>query len=138
MSKGIEAELECLGFWGFGGGYAIAREGQQGQELYCSGCPLSQQCWEKHKARTADMYPAMVASFEALAAECAGDSKRLMSEWWSHVGNADPYTVVMGGNVEDGMSVANCGCIVDRGPGTLPLPYPAVKRPKSPPRSEPN
>lgn len=116
-----DVELKCVGYYGFGGGYAKAKDfTYEGDQVYCGVCPIGQECWDKHKKRTGELLPAMTEEFESRAKGKEGPE--LMEEWWEEFQTADPYTIVMGGNLEDGMSVAFVGVTKDRGPFTLTWP----------------
>lgn len=118
-----EQELGCKGYWGFGGGFAHARgfRSSKDGELYCSGgCLISSVCWESHKQRTAEIVPAMTAKFEEMAVDVQGPE--LMERWHELTQSADPYTIIIGGNIEDGMAVGFGAQPKDRGPYTLPWP----------------
>ncbi len=117
-----DVELHCEGYYGFGGGYAKAREyTYEGNQVYCNVCPVLISCWDKHKLRVAEMLPEMTKEFERRAEKKQG--MELMDEWWKEFHDADPYTIVMGGNLEDGMAAALTGKIKDRGPFTLTWPF---------------
>jgi hypothetical protein len=119
--KPIEKEFNCLGHYGFGGGVGIQR-GNLNQELYCSAkCPEAQRCWERHKEIVAGLYPDLTAEFEKRAQVKQGPA--LMKEWVGEFKIADPYTMVMGGNIEDGSRVSAGWTPKDRGPGTLVYPF---------------
>lgn len=125
MARHIHTILNCLGFFGFGGGYRMAELGpERAGASICNSCPVNQECWEKHKARVAEMFPTITAAFERVAAMHAGDVKAMMQTWQQVSGGAtDPYVNVMGGNMEDGMAVRLIGAPKDRGSYSLPWPF---------------
>lgn len=123
---GIEKELNCKGYWGFGGGHLIGQAGRpkQNQPLYCGQCPLSQECWDAHRARVSMLIPGMTIAFDRIAKKHEGNPDAMMEEWFKlSEGAPDPYTVVMGGNVEDGIAVGSGGEPKKRGEGTLRFPF---------------
>lgn len=119
ITVNVHEQQGCLGYFGFGGGHVMASEGHR--TSVCDECPLKEPCWDLHKKRTEELFPAAVAAFEEMAKRLRGPA--LMKAWFAKAGNADPYTVVMGGNLEDGMSVVNAGRVMGRGPYTLPYPF---------------
>lgn len=124
-TRRIEDEMHCLGFYGFGGGVAIARgqTGPQG-EIYCgAGCTLQQACWEAHRARVKELAPAMVAEFERLVAKHKGRGDLAAKEFYELHRTAEAYAMVMMGNIEDGAAVGHGARPKERGPYTLPFPF---------------
>ena len=116
-----DVTLKCKGYYGFGGGYAKAKGfSYEDNQIYCSVCPTSSACWEEHKRRTAELIPGLTKEFERRAKE--QPQPELMEEWYKEFHTADPYTLVVGGNVEDGMAVVIGGAPKDRGPYTLAWP----------------
>ena len=119
---GIETDLNCLGFFGFGGGWGAAKGVTAADGFYCNECPLKTECWAKHKLRCAEIFPALTLEFEKMAAETQGGA--LFKRFTEKFGTVDPYSRVMGGNIHDGLSVAKNGHPIDRGPlATLPWPF---------------
>lgn len=116
-----DVTLKCRGYFGFGGGYATVKGYiYKDNAMYCNVCPISTACWNTHKKRVQKMLPELTAHFEEMAARLKG--KELMDAWWKENEMADPYIMVNGGNIEDGMSVANVGRVKDRGPFGLTWP----------------
>ena len=118
----IEDRLGCHGHFGFGGGWALFKgiKGHRGA-LYCNTCPEAESCFAAHKRRVASLLPDLTAEFEKRAQKVQGPE--LVKRWFDDFKCADPYTAVMGGNIEDGMSVAAAGKPKDRGQNTLPWPF---------------
>ena len=114
MTK-LHEKLKCLGYYGFGGGYSLVASRD---EFYCNDCPTQTECWNKHKSRVATIFPESTKAFEEMAKEVQGPD--LMKQWFDLVKTADPYTLVMTGNLEDGSLVASNLPPADRGEGTLP------------------
>lgn len=123
----LHETLHCLGHYGFAIGYARATGGP-GE--YCNECPLRAECWTAHRALVAKIFPDLTAEFEKMAREHheAGkkDIKELFERWRAATTlQADPYSIVMAGNVEDGLNVGLGGRPKDRGDFTLPWPLAA-------------
>ncbi len=128
----IEKELNCMGYYGFGNGIEISRmkrddiTPEPGSPAYCGRCPLGQKCWEKHRERVRVMLPDLSAAFDEVAARHKGNPKGMMEEWTFIVKSdkqPDPYTTVMGGNMQDGCYVVATGRPKDREEGTIPFPF---------------
>ncbi len=129
-ARPLHERLNCLGFFGFGSGYADAvgwRSGDGG--LYCNGCPLALPCWEKHKDRCRRVFPTLMAAWDRFVAKHGGGPETLgrflaaqAAEGIQRPGEAT--TAVMGGNVLDGRDAAVYGRVAQRGDGTLPWPFP--------------
>ena len=123
-----DVKLSCFGYWGFGGGYAqVKGYTYPDSGLYCNVCPRTDGCWRAGKERAAGIFPDMVAEFEGRMAK--GKSPAVMEAWFKEFGIPDPYTVLTGGNIEDGMNVAAGGGPKDRGPHTLAWPLEVVTKP---------
>jgi hypothetical protein len=122
----VEEKLSCFGYYGFGGGWARAKHivFDDPRTLYCSGiCPSKQACWDAHKKRAASLLPAAVECFEEMAREMHGQGPALVKRFVEESGmQADPYTIVMMGNIDDGITVALEGRTKDRGEFSLPWP----------------
>lgn len=123
MNRGVEEVLNCHGFYGFGGGWLMSKDGPiPGKQMYCGGdCPISQGCWDKHRERVTRMMPDAVSLFEDWAKELQGPE--LVKKWFTTFGVADPYTVVMMGNLQDGTAVESSGIPRDRDEWTVPWPF---------------
>ena len=123
--KPIEERLNCLGYYGFGGGYKMGRRGSDSGPtgpIYCTnGCPISKKCWDKHRERTATIIPGLTEEFNRMAEKIQGP--KLVETWFDKYKLVDPFTVIMAGNIEDGIAIGVGGQIKDRGPGTLPFPF---------------
>lgn len=119
----VEKELNCEGYFGFGGGYVMGKRGKPlpGEASYCNTCPLKDSCWTKHKERCATIVPAVVAAFEEMAKMMKGPE--LVQTWWQIYDAPDPYTTILVGNMKDGTAVAVTGKPKDRGQNTLPWPF---------------
>jgi len=118
----IEDRLGCEGYFGFGGGWAMVNViVKHGNALYCNRCPKGQSCWTAHKKRVALLVPGLTAEFERRAQKMQGPE--LVRAWFDEFKCTDPYTTVMGGNIEDGILVAMEGKPKDRGENTLPWPF---------------
>lgn len=128
----LEDQLRCEGYYGFGTGWEMATRGAAnadagGEDVvvggpgYCNGCSLAQTCWVKHKERVAKLLPGLTESFEDMAKQYPG--KELMNRWFKAYHIADPYSVVMAGNVQDGSWTAIDGKPRDRGAFSLPWPF---------------
>jgi len=120
----IEEQLHCLGYFGFGGGWALARGKRfKSGEIYCSSeCPLRAPCWDKHRERVRGMVDACTAEFDALVDAFGGDGRRAVKYWHAMHKSPDPYSAVLLGNTQDGGSVASGGKPRDRGEFTLQWP----------------
>lgn len=99
----LNEELGCLGFYGFGGGYAISKSGDRIGEIFCGKCPSKVECWERHKARCAEIFPAASAEFELMAKTMEGPE--LVEAWMDRYNTPDPYMSVLNGNLQDGIEV---------------------------------
>jgi len=122
-TEAIETRLNCLGFFGFGGGWALAKGlTARGETLYCNRCPLNRECWEKHKARVSALLPALTEEFEKMAAEVLGSE--LVMRFHEKFNTLDPYSRVLGANLADGINIATVGTPIDRGAwATIPWPF---------------
>lgn len=114
----IEYELNCIGFFGFGGGYQLATAKRQpNRPLYCNNCTLAKACWEMHRDRVRKQVPELAAKIDAMQ----GDQKALHA--WFTEGKPDPYIQVTLGNIEDGNLVGSGKSVKDRGLWTIPYPF---------------
>lgn len=123
-SEPLEETLHCMGYYGFGGGYLLGQRGPaeafEGQELYCGRCPKSQACWDAHRARVKSAVPEACQAFEDLVAEVG--SQKAVAQMLAEFQQADPYSTVMMGNLQDGSRVANKMAPMDRERFTIPWP----------------
>lgn len=127
--KDVEVALGCLGYYGFGGGYAKVKDGQrrivhlrkQDEVMYCATCPLKTECWSLHRERAELCFPSAMGEFLARAAILNGPT--LVKLWMDEFGAPDPMTALMLSNIQDGQAVANGMVIPDRGERTLPWPF---------------
>jgi len=122
---GLDEELGCEGYFGFGTGFALgARHApMKDGESACNLCSRKQGCWERHKARVREQVPDLVDHFKELVRQCGGDAARAVVFYSAMVGGGpDPYTLVAAGNAQDGALVGQGGKPKDRGPWTLPWP----------------
>lgn len=119
-----EAELGCLGHFGFGGGYAAVKEGKDkaGFGLYCNVCPMSQACWTEHRVRAREVFPVLMEELERLIAAAGGNGQKGAAEFWRLHHYAPPEIAMIGGNIEDGMAIAFGEKPKDRGRATLTWP----------------
>ena len=124
----LEEKLSCLGYFGFGSGYAIIKLiTPPGSPLYCNSlCPLAAECWDKHRARTAFGFPTIVDAFKEMAKEVQGHE--LVEKWFEVAGGPDPYNWVMAGNVEDGCLIGARRDPKERGQLTIQWPIESVER----------
>jgi hypothetical protein len=122
----IHEKLNCHGYYGFGGGYAMAiGVTMPDRGIYCQGCPVQHTCWEAHRDRVRKIVPDLVQVFDEMVVEAGGDGRLAVKAFHDQFGSADPYTTMMGGNVEDGIYVQKSGAVKDRGEFTLPYPFEA-------------
>ena len=66
----IEQEVHCLGYYGFGSGWAIARSNQSpyhGQPAYCNTCKRNRECWNLHRGRVHQIVSDLSREFDSLA-----------------------------------------------------------------------
>lgn len=119
---GIEKELNCVGYFGFGGGVSAARHGPElGGEIYCNRCPLAGKCWNGHRERVRSILPDVMAEFEEMAKMIKGPD--LIQAWWERHKTGDPLIGALGANMEDGMRVGEGGQPKDRGPLSIAYPF---------------
>lgn len=123
-----EQLLGCEGYFGFGGGYAAARDGKLG-DSYCNHCPLRETCFLLHAERVRDMFPSIAIALDVLGADTGLAGGELLSEFRRRFASEhDPLTSVMRGNIEDGLRVGEGGSVRDRNRFTLPFPFRADQR----------
>lgn len=117
----LEHRLECLGYYGFGGGWDAQNRKQQNRELYCNRCSFRKECWDDHRIRIIKVFPELTAEFDKLAAEKGGPEA--VGLWHAANNMLDPYSLVMMTNIEDGHAAAAGTKPKDRGVLTLPYPF---------------
>lgn len=111
----IEDEIACIGYFGFGGGVLMSRDKAAGKHsgvIYCSfNCKTAGPCWDKHKQRVSRLFPDVSAEtdrMQLLGVPSAGPN---------------PYTMVVSGNIEDGIEVGEGRKPIDRGRATISYPF---------------
>ena len=130
-------KVKCFGYYGFGGGYDMARQRNQGsgpplgnRPTYCNHCSLNAACWNAHRGRVRTLFPELTAYLDTWTETGAAYLMRIQTEFSADGKTVtEPYLNVMMGNMEDGARIANDIPPKDRGNGTLtwPLtPVPAV------------
>lgn len=102
----VEDELNCLGFFGFGGGYLFAKPPGR-PDSYCNTCVRHQECWDKHRERVAREAPEAVKYFLEMVDTWGGP--QAAKKWFETFGQADPYILVMYNNIQDGVDFARTG-----------------------------
>lgn len=122
-----EEVLECLGYFGFGGGWVGGRMALKGQqptgESYCVYCPLNNDCWQRHENRVRSMFPNVAKALDGLAGETGLHGQKLHLEFERRFATRSPVMAVMAGNIEDGLAVGAGGFPADRERFTLPYPF---------------
>lgn len=129
----LEDRLGCVGYFGFGSGYALAKFGQAPDtaELYCSrACRRGATCWDRHRDRVRTLYPDLAALADDIAKTHKGQA--YIEEWLKRTAQrtdrlVEPFTTVMMGNMEDGGCVAIGGRPKDRGDSTLAWPLAVLR-----------
>lgn len=125
----LDEELACVGFYGFGGGVETGRRSNRGHQprpgepIYCNRCPQKNECWQKHRARVREMFPAAAAEFDRILAECGKNGQLAVERFYQMHKSAPDDLTVFAGNMEDGISVGAGALVRDRGPSTLPYPF---------------
>lgn len=121
----VEKEQSCHGFYGFGGGVLQARgvKAPDGASYCSAACPIKGECWDAHRKRVDKIMPAVAAEFKKLVDRFKGNGRRAVAEWARRYKTADPYSVVLAGNMEDGLAVGAGMTPKDRGDFTLPWPF---------------
>lgn len=130
----VREEFNCVGYFGFGNGVYLHREGPPGagQPLpTCSECPAAAECWTKHRDRVRTLFPDLMGVLDrltatglrggALVTAYAVEVSALLDLPPNKV--APPEMHVMLGNLEDGSRIAAGMEPQDRGPGTLRYPF---------------
>lgn len=125
--KPIHEEYQCRGYYGFGSGVSLyfssRRGGGGGNDTACNHCPLREECFEQHKGRVKGLLPALVEEFDMALSEYPGRGDLAAIVFHQRHGVADPYVLVMSGNLEDGILVAGGQRPKDRGDLTLEYPF---------------
>ncbi len=126
--KNVDVELHCLGYYGFGGGYAKTKDAQQlvtltgGQgKMYCTTCPQRIACWDMHVEVAEAAFPQAMKEY-SLRATTMSDAE-LAASWQRDFKCPDPLISLMLNNMEDGIAVASGFTMPDRGERTLPWPF---------------
>lgn len=126
--KNVDVELNCLGYYGFGGGYGKTKDAQLrvtltgGQNrMYCTTCPQRIKCWELHTQHAQAIFPEAMGEY-LRRAETMTDEE-LVTSWQHDFKCPDPMMSLMINNMEDGSAVASGFVIPDRGDRTLPWPF---------------
>lgn len=97
-------QIGCEGFYAYGAGLAAGREpNEHGQEFYCNGCPLRDDCWTKHRRRVARLLPWLVATFNRFR-EMADTEEQAVYRFEQQFGTPDPFKAVLLGNFEDALA----------------------------------
>lgn len=131
----IHEEFGCKGFYGFGAGVELQRligpDDHPGTHpvtkrgVYCGrqndGCPISQECWDAHRARVNELLPG-IAEFIGKLEEKGLKGPELAKMVFDELGT-EPYSAVMAGNLEDGSLVSAGMHPKDRGEMTIPYPF---------------
>lgn len=113
-----EDELGCAGFFGFGSGWMVEKQGIPADRAwYCNTCPTKSACWDAHRLRVQAFFPELTATFEEMAKALKGPA--LVKRWLDEFGKADPYTTVMLGNFQDGIAVGAGEQPANRGAYTI-------------------
>ena len=121
----IEAQLNCYGYFGFGGGWdMVTNTPPRDGALYCNRCPLKEGCWDMHRERARQLFPDASAAFDAILAESDGDGQGAVRRYSETYESVPPDLVVNGGNIQDGSLVASGLPPKDRGPYSLTFPFP--------------
>jgi hypothetical protein len=118
----LNKELNCFGYYGFGGGYNIAKKKQYGL-VYCNICSQSSECWQKHRERVDQLYPEVTKAFNCLVEQFGGNGQKAEEEWVKMYQTADPYILVFSGNMQDGGAIAAGKKPMERGAATLNYPF---------------
>lgn len=119
----LATELRCLGYFGFGGGYWIAKQAHapKGTPSPCNEvCPATDQCWDLHRDRVRKFFKQW--SFERLMLEARGFKGPALREEMRRRFKGDPLEFVADANAGDGASVSTDGRPAARGPLSLSWP----------------
>ena len=127
--KRIEQEFNCIGYFGLGSGIHAYRTppkllpGRNEQiAMYCNGCAVAQECWDRHRDRVRDLYPEVTAELDRLYDKHNDTAKAIEEFQHLHGDVVEPYLSVMAGNVEDGSAIAAGQSPKDRGKATIIWP----------------
>jgi len=127
----VEEEFGCEGWFGFGNGVALHRGAisSRGEVLGCHICPKAQTCWQKHRERLRQIVPGLMEIEDELEAKGITGAAFLpayaarIEELGGGKNAVPPEVSAMGGNMEDGVSVAAGGMPKDRGDWTMRYPF---------------
>lgn len=129
----IEVHLNCLGYFGFGGGWKLGRHSQEELaeneiqnvmgEIYCNQCSQAQVCWDFHRERCRGLVPDLMAAFEELLEEFDQDGQKAVVAYFERYDMAPPDIMLMMGNMEDGSLVGADKVPKTRGAFTLNYPF---------------
>ena len=114
-------KLGCVGYYGFGTGYACQPEGPG----YCNSCVVGPKCWDLHRKRVRARFPKVCAVIDAWPERGAAYCARIQAE----MEGMDPYLAVFLGNASDGASINVSGKPHDRGDHTLTWPLEHLSEP---------
>jgi hypothetical protein len=109
-SERPEIALHCEGYYGFGAGWATVKHPEHAEGLYCNACPFGKACWGAHKERVRAILPEMMDAYDKVVEEAMRDGvdgPAIVSRVKAAFDGLDPLLAVMGGNIEDGVRVAN-------------------------------
>lgn len=126
----LERVLGCLGYYGFGSGYALAKFGpaDDTRQLYCGRCSAREECWTRHKARMRVCLPGLIVVSDQVYAE--GFRGREYFEEFAKRTRQDlksfcePFTTGMQANIYAGGEVAQKGRLEEHAGGPFRLSWP--------------
>lgn len=122
----IAAQLNCLGYFGFGSGYASQKIEQfvpREAKGACDVCPVAAACLDKHRRRVAAVFVVACSTWDSIPANEGHERMEAMRRFGSNF-RQGPYQMVAIGNTEDGIRVAHATLPANRGRMTLPWPFP--------------
>lgn len=114
----IQDRLGCFGYFGFGGGWEMARRRRRvahkggqpvGGSSYCNACRIRIACVERHKERARELFPDAMALYDQIEAELEDfPESYLVTEWRRRTKSEapPPPVAVATGNMRDGALVA--------------------------------
>lgn len=122
-SRQIEDRLGCFGYFGFGGGWARARQARRMRNhphpavSYCNVCPRRRDCWARHRERVGKLFPAAWGLMLEIVERHPDDQGNAIIEEWAELtdGAVPPDFTVNAGNIEDGIEVGSGRTPKDRG-----------------------